>query len=158
MEEGLRWNFRTIPYPGIKSTTPEDNSSQSYFSNRFSIKFKSPINLDTIEGRVIIEPEPKGEFSSYYNSWGWNVDFFGLEPSTYYEVNVLPGIEDIYGNPILEEYSFKFRTADYASSAYLDLPYAPTIYTLGGPNRFFVSYVNVGRLVLTCFKFHHCIL
>jgi len=152
LDEGLRWNFRTIPYPGIESTLPEDNSNQSYFSNRFGINFKSPISLDTIDGRVIVTPEPTGELSWYYNSWGWNVDFFGLEPSTDYEVKVLPGIEDIYGNPIIDEYSFKFRTADYASSAYLDLPYAPTIYTLGGPMRFFVSYVNVSSVSVDLFQ------
>ncbi len=144
--EGLRWNFSTIPFPGIESTTPNNDSTQPIFTRRMSINFESPVNLDTIKDHVVINPSPGEDLSWYYNAWGWNVDFYGLNPSTNYSVTVLPGIEDIYGNPITEEYRFSFRTADLRPATYLDLPYAPSIYTMGGTMRFFVSYVNVSTV------------
>ena len=143
LEEGLRWNFSTLPYPGVSSTYPANGSTQDYYSNRFSIQFLSPMNLETIEERVVVRPKPEGGLTYYYNPWGWSADFYGLKPSTNYTVRLLPGAEDIYGNPISQEYNFSFRTADMNPGAYLDLPYGPAIYRMGGPMRFYYSYVNV---------------
>ena len=141
--EGLRWDFVTIPLPGVESTDPKDGTTQSSFTSRFSIYFESPIDLETIEDHVIIVPSPGDDLSWYYNAWGWNVDFFGLDPSTNYSITVLPGIKDIYGNSLKDEYKFRFRTSELRPSAYLDLPYGPSIYTLGESMRFFLSYANV---------------
>ena len=152
LEDGLRWNFRTFPFPGILSTYPENNSIQERFTNRFRLQFKSPMNLKTLDDRVIISPEPIKEPTYYYDSWGWSVDYYGLDPSTRYKITVLPGIEDIYGNPIKEEFSFSFQTGDLRPAAYLDLPYAPSIYRVDGPMNFYVSYVNVGSVDVDLYK------
>jgi uncharacterized protein YfaS (alpha-2-macroglobulin family) len=152
LEEDLRWNFRTVPFPTIEATYPEDGDTQIDFSNRFSLMFSSPMDLDTIADRVKVAPKPEGELTWYYDAWGWRVDFYGLEPSTNYSVSVEQGVEDIYGNQIDEDHSFSFRTGSLRPGAYLDLPYAPSIYRLGGPMNFYVSYVNVDVVDVDLYK------
>ena len=153
LDEELRWNFRTLPYPGIEATYPENGDTQANFSNRFALYFSSPMNLDTIEERIIVEPEPEGELTWYYDAWGWRVDFYGLEPATNYKISVEPGMEDIYGNQIAQAYAFKFRTGNLRPGAFLDLPYAPSIYRSGGPMKFYVSYVNVETVDVDLYSF-----
>jgi uncharacterized protein YfaS (alpha-2-macroglobulin family) len=140
---GLRWNFQSLPYPAILSTSPGDSSIQSYYSNNFTIYFASPMKLDTIEDRVVFSPEPEGGFSFYFDEWNWSAEFYGLDPSTEYEVKILPGMEDIYGNAISQEMVVSFTTAPYDPSAWLDLPNAPVIYRVSGDQKFYASYVNV---------------
>jgi uncharacterized protein YfaS (alpha-2-macroglobulin family) len=152
LEEELRWNFKTVPYPDIESTYPADGENPTYFTNRFGIYFSSPINLNTIENKISVNPVPSEELTWYYDSWGWRVDFFGLEPSTNYTVVVGPGIEDIYGNPIMESYTFQFRTGRIRPGAYLDMPYMPSIYRLGGPMNFYVGFVNLDTVDVDLFK------
>ena len=152
LEEGLRWNFHTLPFPGIDYVYPEDGATQDYYSNRFGIYFKSPMNLETIKDRIVVRPEPEDELSWYYDAWSMVATFYGLEPSTDYTISVLPGMEDIYGNQIDDPFSYVFKTGDLRPGAYLDLPYGPSIYRLGGPMKFYVSYVNVNTVDVSLYQ------
>ncbi len=152
LAEGLRWNFRTLMPPGVATTYPANGETQAHFSNRLSIEFRSPINPETVQGRIYINPLPDKEISWFYNAWSWSIEFYGLDPSTEYRVDIEPGIEDIYGNPITQPYQFRFRTAAYNPSAYLDLPYAPAIYRLGGPMKYYLSYVNVDSVTVKLYR------
>jgi len=152
LKDGLRWNFRSLPYPGVSTTNPENGAAQTRYSHRFGITFLSPMNLETMDGKVIFDPVLESDMNWHYNAWGWTANYYGLEPSTSYSVTILPGMEDIYGNKITKEYIFSFRTADRSPSAFLDLPYAPSIYTLGGDDRFGVSFVNVGTVDVNLYK------
>ncbi|MBU1660923.1 MAG: Ig-like domain-containing protein, partial [Chloroflexi bacterium] len=146
LAEGLRWNFRTVMLPAVLGTYPADGTTQSYYSSRFAIEFVSPMKLDTIKDRVIISPEIDTEIEWYYSDWNWSADFYGLKPSTAYTVQILPGMEDIYGNAITAGTTVRFTTAAREPSAYLDLPYAPVIYRVDGPQKFYANYVNVNTV------------
>lgn len=146
LKEGLRWNFRTLPYPGISSTDPGNGTRNNQFSNRFRINFSSPIKIQAIKEYIEINPPIAEPLTWYYDPWSWGIDFYGLEPSTHYSISVLPGLEDLYGNQITDRYDFSFTTGPYRPAAYLDLPYPPSIYRLGGPMKFYVSYVNVNSV------------
>ncbi len=141
---GLRWDFRTLAYPGILSTVPENGSTASQFSNRFRINFNSPIQIDAIEDHIVITPPVDEKLTWYYDSWSWGLDFFGLKPSTRYRITILPGLEDIYGNKITDPYDFSFTTGPYSPAVFLDLPYPPSVYRQNGPMKYYISYVNVG--------------
>jgi alpha-2-macroglobulin len=152
LAEGLRWTFRTLPYPAVESVFPADGTTQGRFSSRFGVDFNTPINMDTLAGRVDVFPDLDQELSSYYNPSGWSADFWGLEPSTDYTIRIKPGVEDLYGNPITEQYKFRFRTADRDQAAHLDMPYAPAIYRRGGSMKFYLSYVNVETVTVNLYQ------
>ena len=152
LAEGLRWTFRTLPYPAVESVFPADGTTQERYSSRFGIDFNTSINMETLADRVHVFPAIDKELSSYYNPSGWRADFWGLEPSTDYTIRIRPGVEDIYGNPITEQYKFSFRTADRNPAAHLDLPYAPAIYRRGGPMKFYLSYVNIDTVTVNLYQ------
>lgn len=146
LAEGLDWHFTSMLPPGVRSTTPADNSTQEYFSRNVSIQFNSPMDLDSLKGKVILSPQPAGEVEWVYNEWDWSISFYGLKPSTSYLARVLPGIRDLYGHQTTRDYVFNFRTAAYNEMAYLEMPYGPVIYRAGGPNDFYIRYVNINSI------------
>jgi uncharacterized protein YfaS (alpha-2-macroglobulin family) len=144
--EPLRWDFTTVKPPGVYSTYPADGSTQTYYSSRFEITFNSPMEIETIPDLVVFTPEIEGEARYYYDTWSNGISFFGLRPSTNYSVKILPGMLDIYGNPNTEGVTVRFTTAARDPSARLELPYAPAIYRIGGPGKFYASYVNINSV------------
>ncbi len=143
LAEGIDWHFSTYSNPGIHDTFPGHNSQQPSYSGRVTIWFKSPMTLESLEGKVIISPDPPGGAQWTYNQWDWSYNYYGLEPATTYTVRVLPGMEDIYGNPITQEYRFQFTTGWYSPTAYLEMPYGPAIYSVGDPQTFYMRHVNI---------------
>lgn len=152
LEEGLTWHFTTYRYPAVTHTYPENGTFQSDYSGRVRIYFSSPIDIDTYQDKIILTPAPEEEIEWTYNPWSWSVSYYGLEPSTTYQVQVLPGITDIYGNPITKEYTSTFTTAAYRTRAYLEMPYGPAMYRLDAPQQFFVRYVNSGPIDLALYQ------
>jgi hypothetical protein len=152
LDEGLNWNFTTIPYPAIVQTNPADGRTQEYFSIDFYIKFASPMRIDTVKPRIQITPTPDKEIEWYYDEWDWGLRGFFLKPSTQYEVRLQAGMEDIYGNAIQEERVVRFTTAAFEPSVSLLMPYESPILRAGGPpgtQDFYVAYTNIDSLMLS---------
>ena len=144
LREGIEWHFTTVYPPAISGTYPHDGMvSKEYYSN-LEISFISPMKPSSLKDKVIISPEPRSDAQWTYSDWG--MYFFGLEPSTYYEVTILPGMEDVYGNQIKTSKTIHFTTGPYSPFANLLLPYTTIIYRLNGPQEFYVSYVNVKKI------------
>ncbi len=59
LKDGLTVKFSTVPLPQIVSVTPEAGSQATSFDSSLSIKFASPMRLDSLKGRVVITPAPK---------------------------------------------------------------------------------------------------
>jgi len=159
LAEGLDWHFTSMLPPGVRATSPADNSTQEYFSRRVTIMFDSPMDLDSLKDKVVISPQPAGEVEWVYNEWNWSISFYGLKPSTSYLVRLLPGMSDLYGNQIRRDYVFNFRTTSYNATAYLEMPYGPVIYRQDGPSDLYIRYVNVdnvqaGLYQLNAAQFH----
>ena len=146
LAEGINWHFSTYSEPGIRETYPADGARQDRYSGRVTIRFKSPIDIDTYEGKVTISPAPPGDREWTYNQWDWSISYYGLEPATSYTVTVAPGIEDIYGNPITQPYRFQFTTGSFSPTAYLEMPYGPAIYQQGNPQTFYLRHVNIDQV------------
>lgn len=148
LDAGLDWHFQTHLYPAIIHTYPEANSTQGDYSGRLTIYFASPMDIESIEGKISLKPSPDADIEWIYNPWDWSISYYGLDPSTIYQVRISPGITDIYGNPIKMGHTFRFTTAAYDSHAYLKMPHAPAIYRIGGSQNFYVSYVNANVINL----------
>ncbi len=152
LREGLSWFFRTQPLPGIAWVTPTDGTIQSRFDGRMEINFRSPMRLDTLFDRVVLSPETPQEPRWYYNEFDRSLSFYGLEPSTAYNVQFLPGMEDLYGNQIADARTIRFTTASLDPSAYLNMPARAALYRIGGRQDFFIRHVNVQQLDLELYE------
>ncbi len=141
LQEGLLFRFSTLPRPYIVRVTPAPGSEQTYFDSWISIQFSSPMDFDTLKSRVRISPPPRN-LQFFYDQYEWTLNVIGLEPSTEYVVRLLPGMTDIYGNPIPNEYVWSFKTGKRYPTAYLALPQT-LIYRPGGDQSFFFEYTNL---------------
>ncbi len=151
LQQGLNWRFATVPAPYIVETRPANGSTQESYSIDFYIKFASPMRIDTVKSRIQVSPRPEKAIEWYYDQWDWSMRGFFLEPSTGYEVRLLPGMQDIYGNTIQEQKVVRFTTAAYEPSASLMMPYESPLLRADGPpgtQEFYAAYTNIKRLTL----------
>src|SRR5689334_17191868 len=143
LKQGLTIKFGTVPLPQVIKLSPEPNSEAKDFDPQFSIQFASPMRLASLKDKIKISPQPKKELEWYFNDYNWELNVFGLEPATEYIVRILPGMADIYGNTIKNEYSYTFRTGDYVPYARLVLPWQPLVYRAKGPQEMYFEQTNL---------------
>jgi len=147
--DGVQWNFTTIPSPKVVYTRPGHQQYQDSFSRDFTIKFASPMRIDTVKERIVISPKPEQEINWWYNEWDWSLSGFFLEPSTTYKIRFLPGMEDIYGNKNQDEQFVEFTTPARPPYASLLMPYQPAIMRADNPEDsqiFYSSYRNINSI------------
>jgi alpha-2-macroglobulin len=152
LRAGVDWTFTTVPYPSVLGVTP--SSTQNRYDGYLSIRFASPMKISSLKDKIIINPAPQKTVEWWYNEWDLSYNAFVLEPSTNYEIRLLPGMEDIYGNRILEETVRTFTTAPYEPSARLQLPYETVMVRANAPatHRLFVSHRNVQDITLQLYR------
>jgi len=152
LEEGLQWSFKTVPPPSVVSTVPRDGLIQTQYSGEITIKFASPMRIDTVRERIVITPEPEKEVEWYYNEWDWSISSYQLAPSTSYEVRILPGMQDIYGNSMQEGRTVRFTTAAYEPFGYLQMPYMASIFRAGIEQEFYANYLNIRNIEFKLYR------
>lgn len=149
LSEEFQWDFYTLPMPNIVRVMPADKEVQQEYSPLLFIKFSSPMKIDSFKERVRLRPEPEKPLEWWYDEWEYGFYAYGLEPSTRYEVEIQPGIEDIYGNKVLEGKAFTFTTAALPPTAYLRMP-PETVFYRSDPKTqyFYLSLTNVKKAVI----------
>lgn len=155
---GWESRFDTVPYPRISSTTPSDGNTAANPYGGFEIYFNTEIDEDTLADKVIITPEPWREFDSYYYDYSNRYSlFFDTEPSTDYTIEILPGIEDVYGNGLADTQGgaslvINFTTAPYDPEINFNSPSFVGMYSAYNANtRLFATHRNVSRLDLNLY-------
>jgi uncharacterized protein YfaS (alpha-2-macroglobulin family) len=148
--QALTWHFSTVFPPAISNTVPRNGEVQSQYGGQLEIDFVSPMKQSSLKDKVVITPKPPSDAQWVYNDW--SMYYYGLEPSTHYVVNVLPGMMDIYGNAITGSYTFSFTTGPYQPSAYFLMPYTPSLFRVGGPQEFYASIVNVRQVNFSLYR------
>ena len=143
LDNGLLSRFTTVLYPGIKNFDPIAGSSPIFFNNKLEIYFDSPMDMDTLFDHLEITPQPNNTLRWSYNSYSWRLNIYGLEPSTHYEVRVLPGMRDVYGNRITETSTLSFDTGRLRPSAWLTMSGSPVLFQDQSDQSFFASSTNV---------------
>ncbi|MCP5009337.1 MAG: hypothetical protein GY942_05080 [Aestuariibacter sp.] len=146
------WQADTVKQPAIWRTIPADGSTSTRFDSTFRIEFASPMDEATLTGKVIITPAPLGDPDGLYNYWDRSLRFYGLEPSTTYTVEILPGMADPYGNEIVNGRSLTFTTAQKDPFVDLNMPYNLALYRAGGSDTVWVSHRNVSQLNLALYE------
>ena len=104
------WRYTTVGAPRIIDTEPRDGERDAY-THGLSLYFASPMDIESLDGKVRIEPAPAEAPIAYYSDWNnrYVVSFDAL-PDTRYRVTVAAGMRDIYGNAIAEPLTFLYQT------------------------------------------------
>ncbi len=142
----LVWHATTVYPPAVRATDPGNGRTQSRFINEFRLDFASPMDGESLEGKVIFSPELSGDGEGRYDTWDWSLHFYGLAPSTRYTVQILPGMQDPYGNEISERQTLSFTTAPYSPMASFNFPGQLAMYRAGGSTAAWVNYHNVNQM------------
>ncbi len=146
----FRWTFATVPLPGIVSTDPSDGAQAVSPYSSFVLYFASPMDVDTLEDKITIDPKPWRDpdfyYSDYNNSYTVN---FPVEPSTDYTITIAPGMADIYGNTIPGQRVIRYTTSPYDPDFQLNVPGEVGFYDAEADNtQLFLTHRNVTRLDL----------
>lgn len=138
--------FRTVSFPAILYTNPANNEMAHRYQWGFNINFASPMDINTLEGRLRIEPAPRNPqyyFETYNNSLYVS---FPLERNTTYRVTVPGDAADPYGNTLGRDYTWQFTTPDYDPIASFNLPQQISQLSTSFPTQVEVQHRNVSRL------------
>ncbi len=146
----LSWALYTIRLPDVVFTVPADGA-QNVRDGVFRIQFASPMDSKSIVSRVKFTPPLKGEKNFYYSPGDNSGIFYGLEPSTNYTVQILPGMLDRFGNALNRTLTVRFSTAPRPPWANFNLPYIP-VYRAGGTLEFAVQHINVQSLSVNIYR------
>ncbi len=153
LAKGLQWSFRTLPLPSIVSITPADNITQSNYSSEFAIQFSSPMRIDSVKDKIIITPQPTETLEWWYNEWDYSIHTYSLKPSTEYQVEIQPGMEDIYGNKITKGIKIHFKTAALPPQAYLNMPYQVALFRQNKEDQYlYVNLLNAKNATLKLYR------
>jgi uncharacterized protein YfaS (alpha-2-macroglobulin family) len=154
MEAPFVWRFDTVPLPAIVSTSPFDEQTDATPYGGFTIYFASAMDVDTLEDKVTIEPEPWREFDTYYSDWDNSYTLsFPTEPSTDYTITIAPGMADIYGNTIDEELVVSYTTLPYDPEVMLEVPGTIGFYNAyNEQTQLFLTHRNISRVDLRLYQ------
>lgn len=150
------WGFTSVPVPALLYTSPADNGQGVEVWRGISLIFASPMERETIEERLTIEPEIP-ESATYYggldygaggSAWRFNINTV-LEPSTTYTVTLEAGAADPYGNTIDEPYTFSFTTGPLEPMVSLNTNGFFGLYDASRPTELFAVYRNIDYIDFT---------
>ncbi len=156
--EGMRadygWRFTTVPLPLIVGTSPYDGEKNAYPYTDFRIHFNAPIDPDTVMDNLTMTPPlSPTQVYTYFDTWENSfVLYFGVKPSTDYQVHIGPNIADPYGNLTGQEMTVRFTTAALTPMVRLHVPGLLGTYNAADPARLFVAYLNTRRLDLMLYR------
>ncbi len=139
-----RSTFTTVPLPDFAATSPTDGS-QNVYSGGASISFVSPMDADSFEGKITVDPKPPS-IKEYYQYSSYQL-LFPTNPRTRYTIAVAPGLKDLYGNILNKGLTFSFTTGPVPPNIWLQAPSYYGFYSAYNETTgFFVNHVNVGML------------
>ncbi|HSH05403.1 MAG TPA: Ig-like domain-containing protein [Anaerolineae bacterium] len=150
--DGFSWSATTVSEPGVAEMDPPDGTEQPWFSSVFRVRFASPMDRASLADKVIVTPAPLGDANGRYDAWDWSLRIYGLEPSTDYTVQFLPGMTDIYGHPMPTPEPISFRTAAYSPYVRFNVPSALAFYRQGGNDNIWVTYRNVNDVDMAMYR------
>ncbi|WP_420631052.1 Ig-like domain-containing protein [Candidatus Leptofilum sp.] len=138
--------YQTVPLPGIVRTVPAAGGLADRFQRGVTIQFASPMDWETVEGNIRIDPEPTN-VRTFINQFSNEISLdFNLELNTTYTI-IVPGfVADPYGNTLGEPVTFRFTTPGRVPIASLGLPPRLSQFSTSFATTVDVIHVNVSRL------------
>lgn len=146
--------FTTVPFPAVINTSPPDGTVANNWQRGISIEFASPMNDETIDGQIVISPDP-GDVDYFFNQWegGYSVYIdFELVPGQLYTVTVPASATDPYGNTLGEDYTFTFTGAAWPLMASLNLPFQLAQLSTSFPTDVQIMHRGVSELNVALYE------
>jgi len=150
LKEGLTVQLATVTFPSVVSVFPGPGSEGS-FNSSIEITFASPMDFESMKGRVNISPAIPGKPDWYYSAFDKKLYIHGLEPAKNYVVRLLPGMQDPYGNTIKDEVSYTFKNGDYSPYVRLALPWTPLVYRANGTQEVYFEHLNIEEATVSVY-------
>ena len=146
LTDSYNWAFQTVAAPAVVGSDPPDGSTGADLYG-ITLYFSAPMDEDTLENRLVVEPELPDTAVIFYNSYDNSLNVnVALEASTTYTVTLLPGAADPYGHTIDQPYTFSFTTRPYDPSVQINARGQVGMYDAARPTEFFVSYRNISQI------------
>ncbi len=149
--------FTTVPFPAILRTYPANGEEANYWQHGVNIDFASPMDMDTIQDRIVITPAPE-EVDYYYYEWIDEFDpssssfslslDFDLEGNSAYEITIPGDVADIYGNTLGEDFVWRFTTPSASPVASFNLPSQLSQISTSFPSDVEIIHRNVSQLTV----------
>ncbi len=145
------YSYNTWPFPGIQEVQPARNSVAEVWQRGVYIQFVSPMNWDTVEDRILIDPEP-GFVRYYFNDYNNSVSLdFSLELDAEYTVTVPGDVTDVYGNAMGSSFTWQFQAAGRPPLASFNLPPQVSQLTTSVETAVDIIHANVGEVTVELF-------
>jgi uncharacterized protein YfaS (alpha-2-macroglobulin family) len=138
--------FTTVPLPRVLTTYPSDGSLADRFQYGVNIEFSGPMNPDTIDERIIIDPEPTRVVYNLSEGGRYTYLGFELERNSNYTITVPGDVADPYGNTLGEDYVFSFDTSGFSPLASMNLPGPVAQLSTDHPSDVTIIYRNVSQI------------
>lgn len=158
LDEETTSSFATVPFPAVLETMPSNGGMAERWQRGVNIQFASPMDIDTLEDRIQIEPTPD-DINYYYNEYidrenPGNSNFslyldFDLERSAEYVVTIPGDAADPYGNTLGEDVLVRFSTPTNAPVVSLNLLNPVSQISTSFPSDVEIIHRNVSRLEVT---------
>jgi alpha-2-macroglobulin len=144
--------FRTVPFPAVLYTIPDSNEMANRYQNGFNVTFASPMDMETLDGRIRIDPEPR-RADYYFNDYD-NTLFvsFAMVRNATYRVTVPGDAADPFGNTLGRDYTWQFRMPDFDPIASFNLPQQVSQLSTSFATQVEVQHRNVSRLELALYN------
>lgn len=108
--QDVGWRFTTIGVPHVVSTDPVNGSANA---NRYgvTITFSNPMDHDSVEKHITVEPKPETDPYMYWEPDDLSVRLgFQMPPSAPYRVTLTTDAQDRYGQQLAEPLDLRFTT------------------------------------------------
>ncbi len=149
LDRDYEHSFTVVPAPGVRSTQPARGEVANMYQRGFAVFFRSPMDLDTLEGQIQIRPEPEDDPNYYIDNDNFNLFVeFELARNATYTITIPASAADPWGQTLGQDYTWSFDAPGYEPLVSLNLPNQPAISQLSTsfPTDVDVVYRNVSQV------------
>ena len=138
--------FTTVEFPSVESVQPGPNQLADRWQRGFVVRFASPMDMATLEDRILIEPEP-ARTDYFFNEFNFELNVgFTLKRSTEYIITIPGDAADPYGNTLGQDFTWQFTTPGYDPIASFNLPSQVSQVSTSFVTTLDILHVNVSQL------------
>ena len=151
LDRGETIPFTVVPAPAVISTDPADGAETMPFQlYGVNVLFIAPMDPDTLEDKVLIQPEPDDVDYSFYEDIEQFSMYLGfdLERNSDYTITIPASATDKWGESLAEDFTFTFTTPPPDPLVSMNLPAQPAISQLSNSFSTTVDiiYRNVSQI------------
>jgi len=153
-QKPYKFQFKTIEYPRIVSTYPEDGDQHADPWGGLEITFSSPMDPKSINGNFTIRPTVAATqvFTHWWKSNTRLQISFPLEPSTDYEVTLSRDIQGRYGQKLGQDTTIRWHTRAADPMIYLHRAGRISTYNAYTQTVTYVTVRNLSRIRFALYR------